>query len=133
MTSLSDRVATNLDAGLIGLKTAAAFLKCAALSSAIATTALAVLILAWQAGSWILTEWSPFPISRVLALAGLERESIYVTASVTEHSYSFGLQPIYDWFLDLPASGFLLAVAVILVGFSVFAASVEKQCGVRGH
>ena len=129
MTSLSDRVATNLDAGLIGLKTAAAFLKCAALSSAIATTALAVLILAWQAGSWILTEWSPFPISRVLALAGLERESIYVTASVTERSNSFGLQTIADWFLDLPAAGFLVAVAAVLLGLSVFAVSVGSKFG----
>ena len=132
MTSFSDRVATNFDAGLNGVKAAATFLKFTALSSAIVTFAVAALIFGWQAGSWILTdEWSSFPVSRVLALAGLERESVYVTASASEHSNSFGFQTIYDWFLDLPAAGFLLAVAAILVSFSVFAASVEKQCDAR--
>jgi|SRR6266705_6418789 len=106
----------------------ATILKIAARISAIITLAVAALIFGWQAGSWILTdEWRSFPISRALALAGLERESIYVTASASEHSYSFGFQTISDWFLDLPAGGFLLAVAAVLLGFSVFAASQEKQ------
>jgi len=34
---------------------------------------------------------------------------------------------MFDWSLELPASGFLLAVAAILIGFSVFAAIVEEQ------
>jgi len=38
---------------------------------------------------------------------------------------------IFDRGLDLPASGFLLAVAAILIGFSVFAASVKDQFGNR--
>ena len=106
----------------------ATFLKIAARVSAIGTLAVAALIFGWQAGSWILTdEWRSFPISRALSLAGLEREAIYVTASASEHSYSFGFQTISDWFLDLPAGGFLLAVAAVLLGFSVFAASQEKQ------
>src|SRR5215475_343824 len=78
----------------------ATFLKIAARITAIGTLAVAALILGWQAVSWILTgEWSSFPISRALALAGFERESIYVTASATERSNSFGLQTIADWFL----------------------------------
>jgi hypothetical protein len=104
------------------------FLKIAARISAIGTLALAALIFGWQAGSWILTdEWRSFPISRALALAGLEREAVYVTASASEHSYSFGFQTISDWFLDFPASGLLVAVALVHLGFSVFAASQEKQ------
>ena len=106
------------------------FLKIAARISAIGTLAVAALVFGWQAGSWILIgEWRSFPTSRALALAGLEREAVYVTASVSERSYSFGFQTIYDWFLDLPAAGFLVAVAVVLLGFSVFAVSVEKQFG----
>src|SRR5215813_15612838 len=108
----------------------ATFLKIAARISAIGTLAVAALIFGWQAGSWILTgEWSSFPISRALALAGFERESIYVTASATERSNSFGLQTIIEWFLDLPAAGFLVAVAAVLLGFSVFAVSVGKKFG----
>lgn len=108
----------------------ATFLKIAASISAILTLAVATLVFGWQAGSWILSgEWRSFPISRALALAGLEREAIYVTASTSEHSYSFGFQTISDWFLDLPAIGFLMAVALVNLGFSIFAVSVEKQFG----
>jgi hypothetical protein len=68
-------------------------------------------------------EWSSFPISRALALAGFDEPPSIRAAS--------GIQQIFDWGLDLPASGFLLMVAAILAGFSVFAASVEKQLGKR--
>src|SRR5262249_2142748 len=108
----------------------ATFLKIAARISAIITLTVAALIFCWQAGSWILTdEWRSFPISSALALAGLEREAIYMTASVSERSYSFGFQTISDWFLDLPTTGFLMAVALANLGFSVFAVSAEKQFG----
>ena len=106
----------------------AAFLKIAARISAVGTLAVAALILGWQARSWILTdEWDSFPISRALALAGLQRTAVYVTASASDRRYSLDFQTICDWFLDFPAAGFLLAVATVLFGFSVFAASVEKQ------
>src|SRR5262245_52587320 len=89
----------------------ASFLKIAARISAIGTLAVAALIFGWQGGSWILAdEWRSFPISRALDLAGLEREAIYVTARASD-SYSFGFQTMSDWFLDLPATGFLVAVA----------------------
>jgi hypothetical protein len=105
----------------------ATFLKIASRISAIVTLAVAALILGWQAGTWLLTdEWRSFPISRALALAGLERESTYVIASAPERSYSFGFQTIPDWFLDLPTTGFLVAVALVHLVFSVFAASQEK-------
>jgi len=106
----------------------AAFLKMAARIAAIATLLLAGLVLGSQVISWILTdEWNPFPISRTLALAHVERAVVYVTASAPERSSSLDDQTIYDWFLDLPTSGFLLAVAAVLLGFSIFGASVEKQ------
>jgi hypothetical protein len=128
MISFSDRPATNFDEGPNEVRAAATFLKFAALGSAIATSALAALILGWQAASWILTgKSSSLSVSRVLAKAALERESTYMIASASERSYSFGFQTISDWFLDLPTAGFLLAVAAILVSFSVFGASVEKQ------
>lgn len=111
-------------AGEFDVKTAfaATFLKIAALGSAIGTLTLAALIFSWQAGSWILTgERSSFPISRVLALAGLhEPSAIHATTDT---------QRMFGWLLDLPASALLLAAAAILVGFVVFAASVEKQFG----
>jgi hypothetical protein len=94
---------------------------------------VAALIFGWQAESWILTDkWRSFPISRALALAGLEREAVYVTASTSESSYSFGFETVLDWFLDLPAAGFLVAVALVHLGFSVFAVSAEKQFGTPG-
>jgi hypothetical protein len=110
----------------------ATFLKIAARIAAIVTLLVAGLILGSQITSWILTdEWSPFPISRALALAHLERTAIYVTASASDRSTSLDVQTIVqticDWFLDLPAGGFLLAVAAVLLGFSIFGASVEKQ------
>jgi hypothetical protein len=106
----------------------ATFLKIVARISAIGTFILAGVILGWQVTDWILTdEWSPFPISRALSLAHL-RTAIYVTASVSNSSRPpLDSQTIYDWFLDLPAGGFLLVVAAVLLGFSIIGASVGKQ------
>ena len=106
----------------------ATFLKIAARISAIGTFILAGLILGWQVTSWIRTdEWDPLPISRALSLAQLERAAIYVTASATASPPSLDAQTISDWFLDLPAGGFLLAVGAVLLGFSVIGAFIEKQ------
>jgi hypothetical protein len=121
MVFFSAREAPHVDA-----KTAlaATFLKVTALACGFVTGVLAAIILSWQAAVWILNgEWSPFPISRVLALAGFDEPPAIRAAT--------GIQVIFDWGLDLPASGFLLAVAAILTGFSVFAASVEEQFGKR--
>ena len=121
MAFFSAREAANFDA-----KTAlaATFLKVTALACAFVTLAVAAIILSWQGAVWILQgEWDSFPISRVLALAGLDE--LPATQAAT------GIQRIFDWGLDLPAGGFLLAVAAILIGFSVFAASVEEQFGKR--
>ena len=113
----------------VNTATMATFLKIAARISAIGTFILAGLIVGWQVTSWIRTdEWDPLPISRALSLAQLERAAIYVTANVSDRPPpSIDVQTISDWFLDLPAGGFLLAVAAVLLGFSVFAASQEKQ------
>jgi hypothetical protein len=107
----------------------ATFLKIAARLSAIGTFILAAIVLGCQVISWMRTdEWNPFPISSALSLAHLEPPAIYVTASVTDRPPpSFDFQAICDWFLDLPAGGFLLAVAAVLLGFSMMGASVEKQ------
>jgi hypothetical protein len=128
MVFFSAREAAHGDAktALVDAKTAlaATFLKVAALACTFLTLVLAAIILSWQARAWILTgEWSSFPISRVLALAGFDEPPAIRAAT--------GIQVIFDWGLDLPASGFLLAVAAILTGFSVFAASVEEQFGKR--
>jgi hypothetical protein len=107
----------------------AIFLKISARISAIGTVILAGLIVGWQVISWFLTgDWNPFPISRALSLAHFERPTIYVTASVSDRPPpSFDFQAICDWFLDLPAGGFLLAVAAVLLGFSMVGGSIEKQ------
>jgi hypothetical protein len=106
----------------------ATFLKIAAGLSAIGTFFLAAIVLGWQVISWIRTdEWNPFPISSALSLAHLEPPAIYVTASVTDRPSSLDVPTVYDWFLDLPAGGFLLAVAAVLISFSMIGASVEKQ------
>ena len=121
MVYFSARAAATFDATTA---LAATFLKVAALASGFVTWLLAAIILSWQAGAWILNgEWSSFPISRVLALAGFD-EPPAINAAM-------GIQKIFDWGLDLPASGFLLTIAAILTGFSVFAASVEEQLGKR--
>jgi len=121
MVFYSAREAGNFDA-----KTAfaATFLKVAALACAFITLLLAAIVLSYQGGAWILTgEWSSFSISEALALAGIEKPPANRAAT--------GIQMIFDWGLDLPVSGFLSAVAAILMGFSVFAASVEEQFGKR--
>jgi hypothetical protein len=119
MVFFSAREAANFDA-----KTAlsATFLKVAALAAAFVTLVVAAIILSWQAGAWILTgEWNSFPISRVLALAGFDEHPAIQAGP--------GIQMIFDSGLDLPASVFLSTVAAILIGFSVFAASVEEELG----
>src|SRR5215813_780436 len=101
----------------VNVASMAAFLKIAACISAIGTGVLAGVILGWQVISWFLTnEWDQFPISRALSLAHLERPAIYVTASASDRPPpSLDFQMIYDWFLNLPAGGFLLAVAAVLL------------------
>ena len=119
MALFSARGAASFDA-----KTAfaATFLKVAALACAFITLVVAAIVLSWQAGAWISTgAWGSFPISRALVLTGFEEPPAMRAAT--------GIQSIFDWGLDLPASGFLLAVAAILIGFSVFAASVKGQVG----
>jgi hypothetical protein len=119
MALFSAQGAANFDA-----KTAfaATFLKVTALACAFVTLLLAAIVLSWQARAWILTgAWSSFPISRALAIAGFDEPPAIRAAT--------GIQSIFDWGLDIPASGFLLAVAAILIGFSVFAATVEQQFG----
>jgi hypothetical protein len=121
MVVFSAREAAYVDAKIAF---AATFLKVTALACGFVTGVLAGIILSWQAAVWLLNgEWRPFPISRVLALAGFDEPPAVRAAS--------GIQAIFDWGLDLPASGFLVAVALILTGFSVFAASVEEQIGKR--
>ena len=115
---------------VVSIASTATFLKIAACISAIGTFILALLILGWQSTLWVLTdEWNPFPISSALSLAHLERAAVYVTASASERPSSLDLQKICDWFLELPASGFLMAVAAVLLGFSSIGASLEKQFG----
>jgi len=104
----------------------AAFLKISALVSAIWTSLLAVVILGWQVVAWMLTgEWNPLSVATALALAGLGRPDIDVTGSTGLNSSD--VQRITDWMLDFPASGVLLAVAAILVAFSISAASIERE------
>jgi hypothetical protein len=113
---------------MVSTASIAIFLKIAARISATVTLALAGLILGWQVTSWVRTgEWNSFPISSALSLAHLERPAIYVTASVSDRPSSLDIQTIYDWFLDLPTSGFLLAVAAVLLGFSIIGAAAEKK------
>ncbi len=121
MAFFSDREAANVDA-----KTAfaAKFLKVTALACSFVTLVPAVIVLCWQARAWIRTGgWGSFPISRVLALAGFDEAPANHAAT--------GVQMILDRVLDLPASSFLLMVAAVLIGFSVFAASAEEQFGKR--
>jgi hypothetical protein len=121
MAFFSAREAANFDA-----KTAfaATFLKVVAVVCSFVTLIPAAIILCWQARAWTKTgEWGSFPISRVLTMAGFDE-------ALGNHTTT-GVQMIIDRGLDLPASGFLLVVAAILIGFSVFAAGVEEQFGKR--
>ena len=103
---------------------AATFLKVAAFACAFVTLILAAIVLSWQAGVWVLTgEWHSFTISRVLTRAGFGEPLEIHTAT--------DIQRIFDWSLNLPTSGFLLAIAAILIGFSAFAACVEVPVGKR--
>jgi hypothetical protein len=121
MVFFSARVAAKFDATTA---LAATFLRVTALACAFVTLMLAAIILSWQEAAWILLgKWNSFPVSRALALAGLDEPP-------TNHAAA-GIQIMFDWGRDLPTSGLLLAVAAILIGFSVFAASIEEQLGKR--
>ena len=109
---------------------AAAFVGFVTLHSAIWTSLLVVPILCWQVTSWIFTgEWWPLPISRALALAGLEYPAIYVTPRTPDPA-DITMPRSHDmisWFLDFPTVGLLLVVAAILLAFSISAASIQKR------
>ena len=107
----------------------AAFAKIAARLGAIWTLLSAVLVLGWQILLWILTsEWTALSISKSLALANLK-----VGSSERSGESLNTIHRILDWLLDLPASGFLLAVAVILMAISISAASIEKRFAKTGE
>jgi hypothetical protein len=109
---------------------AAAFLQIITAFSAAWTLLLVLPVLYWQVTSWIRNgEWSPFPISKVLALAGFNRPATYNTASILDSSDASlpDGQGIFVRLLDFPTIGLLLAVAAILLTFSIWAASIQKQ------
>jgi uncharacterized membrane protein len=100
------------------------------LLSAIVTSLLVVPILCWQVTTWIVTgEWSPFPISRALALAGFDHQAIYVIAEFSEHSdvSSPDNHGNFSWLVDFPTIGILLIVAAILMIFRISAASIQQN------
>ena len=110
---------------------AAAFLQFITAFSAAWTLLLVLPVLYWQVTSWIRNgEWSPFPISKVLALAGFDQQpAIDVTGSLPA-TLDISLpsdQGIFAWFLDFPTIGLLVIVAAILLTFSISAASIQKQ------
>jgi len=105
----------------VNIARTAAFTRILTVLSATWTSLLAMLILYWQLRAWILTgDWSPVPISRALALAGLEHPAI-------DGANASWPQRQLGWFFDLPASGFLFAVAAILVAFAILVASIETN------
>jgi len=62
----------------------------------------------------------------------LERSALFGTSQHRHLLFDaalVGTEDGADWGLDLPATGLLLAVAAILTGFSVFAATAEEQLG----
>ena len=119
MVFFSARAAAKFDARTA---VAATFLRVTALACAFVTLVLAAMILSWQEAAWILRgKWNSFPISRALALAGLDEPPADPAAA--------GVQLMLNWGRDLPASGLLLGAAAILMGFAVFAASIEEQFG----
>ena len=104
----------------------AALARITALLSAIWTALVAAFVLSWQGLSLIKTgEWDPFTISRVLDLAAIEYPRVYVIASSPDSEDTS--HDMIRWLLDLPASGFLFLVAAILLAFSMWVSSIEKQ------
>src|SRR6266481_2037555 len=113
---------------MVNTARAAAFVRFVTLLSAIWTSLLVVPILCWQVTSWILTgEWRPLPISRALALAGLEHPAI-VTANTRRADITMPRDhDMISWFLDFPTVGVLLVVAAIFLALSILAASIQKE------
>jgi hypothetical protein len=106
---------------------AAAVAKWMTLLSAIGTSLVGGLIAGWQVLTWAISdEWSPFPISRALVLAQLDRPAVYVIASASNPSDDDLLESMGGWLLDLPTSGLLLGVAMLLMALSISVASIEK-------
>jgi hypothetical protein len=107
----------------------AAFAKASALLTAIWTTMLAAYVLGWQALSLTTTgEWTPFPISHALAVAGLETRTVFTTASVARSDFEqTPISTFADALLDLPTSGLLLFGAAVLLAVSVSLGSIEQE------
>jgi hypothetical protein len=97
--------------------------KISAVISASTTMVTAAIVVGAQVFSYVETgEWESFPISKWLELAGM-RPATYVTADSSSHDGP----SLIGQLLDLPASVCLLLIAAILLAFSLWCASVEKQ------
>jgi hypothetical protein len=89
-----------------------AFTRMLVMAAGAATALSLAAIVSLQLGFWFMTwRWSPFPLSRLLELAGLGAERPYVLASDDGRPRS---QDFGAWLLDLPAAVVLFVLVALL-------------------
>jgi hypothetical protein len=104
------------------------FFKMFVAGAGVATALSMGVIASLQFGFWLMAKtWTPFPVSRIVELSGIDVPRRYFPASAdTSASGRPGTLGFVEWSLDLPA---IVALFMALALFSLFYAaltSVEK-------
>jgi hypothetical protein len=109
--------------------------KLATLLSAVSTILCAVVIVGVQVTAWIRTGmWEAYRLGSVIRGLKGGRADVYVTASTTKSATELtDTQVLLDWFLEIPTTALLLAVAVLHFAFYLYVVAIEQRQYIRGH
>jgi hypothetical protein len=101
----------------------------ACLATALSVAAIASL----QLALWLVAStWTPFPLARIVELAGIDVPRTYVPASGVTGSGRPATPDVAEWLLNLPAIvALFMALALLSLVYAALT-SVEKRLAVSG-
>ena len=130
--SVGERVGANR---LSALQRVVTIAKLATLLSAVSTILCAVVIVGVQVTAWIRTGmWEAYRLGSVIRGLKGGHADVYVTASTTKTATELtDTQVLLDWFLEIPTTALLLAVAALHFAFYLYVVAIEQRQNIRGH
>ena len=94
-----------------------------------------VAIVGVQVTAWIRTGmWEAYRLGSVIRGLKSGHADVYVTASVGKSPTELtNTQVLVDWFLEIPTTALLLAVAALHFAFYLYVVAIEQRQNIRDH
>jgi hypothetical protein len=120
---------------LSAIQRVATIAKLTTLLSAVLTILCAAAIVGVQVTGWFRTgTWGTYRLGSVIRSLKSGRSAAYVTASVGKSpTEPTSAQVLVNWFLEIPTTTILLAVAALHFAFYLYIVAFEKQQNLGGH